>query len=115
VKPLVEGSIKVSAHEVIAERRPDFGNTLDQELYPLLKTCQKFTGETEAKQEGGLSFTRLPSDTPPNFWQVITYWGGKLKGIVTGRIRANYIRKNLLYVLKSYFSAREKEKIRPKK
>jgi hypothetical protein len=61
-----------------------------------------------------LSFTRLPPDTLPNFWQVFTYWEGKLKGI-RGRIRANSFRKNPLYVLKSYFSAREKEKIRPPK
>jgi hypothetical protein len=60
-----------------------------------------------------LSFTRLPPETLPNFWEVITYWGGKLKGI-TGRIQANSFRKSPLYMLKSYFSAREKEKIRPK-
>jgi hypothetical protein len=49
-----------------------------------VKTCQKFSGETE---EGGgimknemssmlmdekICFIRLPPDTPHNFWQVIT-------------------------------------------
>jgi hypothetical protein len=52
---------------------------------PNLKTCQKFSGETQVKQEGGIMknkmpsllldekkcFIRLPLDTLQNFWQVI--------------------------------------------
>jgi hypothetical protein len=52
-----------------------------------VKTCQKFSGETKAKQEGGIKknempsllldekicfLKRLPPDTLQNFWQVIT-------------------------------------------
>jgi hypothetical protein len=54
---------------------------------PDVKTCQKFSGETKAKQEGGIMknemlsllldekicfLKRLPPDTLQNFWQLIT-------------------------------------------
>jgi hypothetical protein len=54
---------------------------------PDLKTCQKFSGETEAQQEvwgimknempslildGKICFIRLPPDKLQNFWQVVT-------------------------------------------
>jgi hypothetical protein len=55
---------------------------------PAAKTCQKFSGKMEAKQDGDIMknempsslhldektcFVRLPPDKLQNFWQVITF------------------------------------------
>jgi len=37
-------------YEAIVESSPDFGNALDHRALPDSKTCQKFTGETEAQK-----------------------------------------------------------------
>jgi hypothetical protein len=55
---------------------------------PATKTCEKFSGKMEAKQEGDIMknempsllldektcFIRLPPDKLQNFWQVITFF-----------------------------------------
>jgi hypothetical protein len=43
---------KIRAHEVIVECRPNWVMPLTGAL-PDIETCQKFTGETKAKQGGG--------------------------------------------------------------
>ncbi len=49
---MVEGSIKIRAHEVIAECRPDFGNTLDQELYPMLRPARNSLEKLRRNRRG---------------------------------------------------------------
>jgi len=55
---------------------------------PVAKTCQKFSGKMEAKQDGDIMktempsllmdektcFIRLPPDKLQNFWQVIMFF-----------------------------------------
>jgi len=59
---LVKVITKIRVHEAIAvECRVDFGNALDQGALPDIKTCQKFSGETEVKQEGGSMKNQMAS------------------------------------------------------
>jgi hypothetical protein len=80
----------IREHKVIVKHRPHFGNAIDRSRSRALhdvKTCQKFSGETQAKQEGSIMesemaavllldekmcFIRLSPDTLQNFWQLIT-------------------------------------------
>jgi hypothetical protein len=41
-------------HQAIVKCRPDFGKWPRPRALPNLKTCQKFSGETKAKGEGGI-------------------------------------------------------------
>jgi hypothetical protein len=47
----------IREHKVIVKHRPHFGNAIDRSRSRALhdvKTCQKFSGETQAKQEGSI-------------------------------------------------------------